>query len=190
MVNHYFYAVWLPEEIKTVLQQAAENMKTGLPFQRWVHRDDYHITLAFLGAAGEDQLEKANRAIAGEIVKYGGFPLVLDHFGTFGKKDEPRVLWAGTRASELLSGLQKMVARCCLDTGFRLDKKPFNPHITLARKWRGDLPFQAGVLDGFLPQPAHFQAERIVLYETHLDRMPKYEMKQSFRLGSNNMNLK
>lgn len=86
MANHYFYAVLLPEAFKQKLQQATAGLKGSLPFKRWVHRDDLHITLAFLGAAEEAQLEKANRLIADQIGAFHVLPLVFDHFGTFGKK--------------------------------------------------------------------------------------------------------
>ncbi|WP_258921288.1 RNA 2',3'-cyclic phosphodiesterase [Heyndrickxia coagulans] len=183
MANHYFYAVMLPEALKQKLQQATAGMKSSLPFQRWVHRDDAHITLAFLGAAEEAQLEKANRLIADKISTFRVLPLVFDHFGTFGKKDEPRVLWAGIQESQPLFDLERMVAGCCLEAGFSLDRRPFHPHITLARKWGGDRPFAAGMLDWYLPEPVPFSADRIVLYRTNLHKTPKYEIVQSFRLA-------
>ncbi|MEI2325535.1 RNA 2',3'-cyclic phosphodiesterase, partial [Pseudomonas aeruginosa] len=119
---------------------ATAGLKGSLPFKRWVHRDDLHITLAFLGAAEEAQLEKANRLIADQIGAFHVLPLVFDHFGTFGKKDEPRVLFAGIQESPPLSDLETMVAGCCLEAGFSLDRRPFHPHMTLARKWDGDRP--------------------------------------------------
>ncbi|AEP01614.1 RNA 2',3'-cyclic phosphodiesterase [Weizmannia coagulans] len=183
MANHYFYAVLLPEAFKQKLQQATAGLKGSLPFKRWVHRDDLHITLAFLGAAEEAQLEKANRLIADQIGAFHVLPLVFDHFGTFGKKDEPRVLFAGIQESPPLSDLETMVAGCCLEAGFSLDRRPFHPHMTLARKWDGDRPFADGMLDAFSPEPVPFSADRIVLYRTNLHQTPKYEIVQSFRLA-------
>ena len=57
MVPHYFVAVTLPRHIKEILSNYKEEMKDELPFRSWVHEEDYHITLSFLGSATEEQLE-------------------------------------------------------------------------------------------------------------------------------------
>lgn len=52
--HHYFFALLLPQDIKSYLQEKCEQIKMDFPFKRWVHHEDYHITLAFLGHASEE----------------------------------------------------------------------------------------------------------------------------------------
>lgn len=74
----------------------------------------------------------------------------------------------------------------CGKAGFQLETRPFRPHITLARKWIGDEPFQTGMLErlwGELqPEPLQFEASEVVLYQTNLNKTPKYEAKTIFPL--------
>ena len=55
MQRHYFIAVRLPEEVKYYLSEVARKVSSLYSFKRWVHREDYHITLAFLGPSEEQQ---------------------------------------------------------------------------------------------------------------------------------------
>ncbi|RKI99580.1 RNA 2',3'-cyclic phosphodiesterase, partial [Butyricicoccus sp. 1XD8-22] len=56
--HHYFFAVKLPDEVKTFMSEWVQKNKREYPFARWVHPEDYHITLAFLGFAEEQKLQK------------------------------------------------------------------------------------------------------------------------------------
>ncbi|KAB7705862.1 RNA 2',3'-cyclic phosphodiesterase [Bacillus aerolatus] len=174
--NHYFFALPLPLEFKQQLHQTVKAKQ--LPFARFVHEEDIHLTLAFLGSVEEERLQTAIGLVENAIRAIEAFPLVVDSFGSFGKKTEPRIFWAGVKEEERLNELQKKVSAACREAGFELDNKPFRPHLTLARKWKGAVPFQ-------LPQIVlnkKFLAESVVLYETYLDRSPKYKVKHRIDL--------
>ncbi|MGR5883284.1 2'-5' RNA ligase family protein [Bacillus cereus] len=49
MELHYFVAITLPNHIKEMLYNYKEDMQEELQFRSWVHKEDYHITLSFLG---------------------------------------------------------------------------------------------------------------------------------------------
>ena len=51
MELHYFVAITLPNHIKEMLSNYKEDMQEELQFRSWVHKEDYHITLSFLGSA-------------------------------------------------------------------------------------------------------------------------------------------
>lgn len=174
--NHYFFALPLPDELKQTLHQTIQEQQ--LPFARFVHEQDLHLTLAFLGAAEEQQLQKAVQLVSSAISTIESFPLVIESLGFFGKKDEPRIFWAGVEEEKRLDQLQSAVSNACRQAGFHLDSKPFRPHITLARKWKGETAFQ-------LPPitiEKNFSAQSVVLYETYLDRSPKYKVKERIKL--------
>lgn len=174
--NHYFFALPLPSELKQKLHQMIQEQQ--LPFARFVHEQDLHLTLAFLGAAEEHQLQKAISLVSSSVQKIEPFPLVIESLGFFGKKTDPRIFWAGVKEENRLNTLQEAVSTACREAGFTIESRPFRPHITIARKWKGETPFQ-------LPQlelKKNFLAESVVLYETYLDRSPKYKVKEILEL--------
>lgn len=176
--HHYFFAVKLPDEVKTFLNRWVQMYGSQYPFKKWVHPEDYHITLAFLGFAEKEILGNALEKVREVLKNEDSFELTLSDLGIFGPTKSPRIFWAGVKESEELNLLQKKVYKTCLDTGFKLDKKPFKPHITLAKKWGIETPFT--MEKPVIPKNSEggdfsFTISEIVLYETHLDESPKYK---------------
>jgi 2'-5' RNA ligase len=182
---HYFFAVKIPEQTKLQMKEYMDTLKTKFPFKRWVHHEDLHITLAFLGFAPSDQLITAIENVKEAVRGLKPLNLELDSLGIFGSTNSPRIFWVDTKKSIELELVRKHIFTACLEAGFKLETRPFRPHITLARKWEGDRPFQTDLLDKWMPsqhEKVMFEADQVVLYQTHLDRSPKYEIKEVFRL--------
>ncbi|MEH7461666.1 RNA 2',3'-cyclic phosphodiesterase [Bacillus thuringiensis] len=172
MARHYFIAVKLPNEIKNILAEWKEIVEGTTPFRSWVYKEDYHITLSFLGSAEERQLEKLKLDLQ-QLAKMSRFSLTLQGCHTFGVKEQPRVFWVGVKEERALFDLQKQVYTICEKNGFQLETRPYHPHITVARKWKGEEAFDKNQLP-VLP-PRIFEVETVTLYETHVERVPKYE---------------
>ena len=97
---------------------------------RRVSVDNMHITLVYLG-----QVEARTRAcveqVATEIVGQS-FRLVLDRIGYW---SGPQILWlAPTRVPRALNNLFENMLAGLGKCSVTLDKRPYRPHITLARK--------------------------------------------------------
>lgn len=105
--THFFYALTLPDETKEFLKQTSERIKTEFPFKKWLHHEDYHITLAFLGDAPEEMRQKSLELVNDALVDVSRFDLHLNRMGFFGNKETPRILFAGVNPSEQLLNLQK-----------------------------------------------------------------------------------
>ncbi|WP_082306933.1 RNA 2',3'-cyclic phosphodiesterase [Bacillus sp. FJAT-27245] len=182
-MSHYFFAGKIPEETKLAMKGNMDELRKQFPFRRWVHHEDLHITLAFLGAAPEGKLEKACSLVGRALATTDAFPLAMNGLGTFGRKDSPRVFWASLSKSEQLTKLRGSVFTACEEAGFQLETRPFSPHVTLARNWEGEGPFIPGKLD---EQPLNlgFMLEEVVLYRTNIGTTPKYEPIKRFRLKS------
>jgi 2'-5' RNA ligase len=101
----------------------------------------------------------------------------LDEIGTFGDRELPRILWTSVKREEQLYEIQKRVYTACLEAGFKLDKKPFKPHITLARKFNGILFSLENVQHtaDIKQESMKFTASAVTLYQTHLGESPSYE---------------
>ncbi|WP_235867555.1 RNA 2',3'-cyclic phosphodiesterase [Ureibacillus chungkukjangi] len=180
--HHYFLAAKLPKEVKEFLKEWVEANKIDFPFARWVHHEDFHITLAFLGFAEENMKQEVIETMAQVLINENPLTLTLNKIGTFGPHKKPRIFWADVEQSEELNEVQKKVYRQCTNIGFQLDKKPFRPHITLARKWQGEEDFDIATLTNF-DERLSFTIDEVILYETHLDRTPKYYEYARFSLG-------
>ncbi|OLN22711.1 2'-5' RNA ligase [Domibacillus antri] len=178
MKPHYFFAVVIQDEIKQAIFQ--EMSRRHFPFKRFTHPDDYHITLSFLGGAEKEKLQKACSYIEKSLKDIQSFPLSLTSFQTFGPSLSPRIFWMGTDEPEELFHLQTKVADSCGEAGFVLDKKPFRPHITTARKWFGEKPYEAADE----PERLSFHIQEIALYETNSLHEPRYTKKWSFLLNT------
>lgn len=175
--NHYFLAVKLPKEIKNFLQTWIDEKCALYPFLKWVYPEDYHITLVFLGFVEKNKLNELIERVTPVISKEKSFQLTLSKLGIFGTTKSPRIFWAGVNESESLNTLQKKLYDECLQLQFSLDKKPFNPHITIARKWGGEEDFYEEKLISIINDEGEqvtFPVKEVVLYETHVDKRPKY----------------
>lgn len=177
MQPHYFFALVLPDDVKEMI--AKEMKKRNEPFKRFVHQEDYHLTLAFVGAAALSDLQKACAFIEEKAGHTPVFDLKLTSLGTFGSKASPHIFWVGTDEPAPLFQLQKEVAAACRRAGISIDEKPFRPHITTARKWIGPEPYKpAGSLEEL-----SFRAAEVALYETIISTGPKYVKKWSCLLN-------
>lgn len=183
--THFFFALQISDETKLKMKMIMNELKADFTFARWVNHQDLHITLAFLGHAPADKLQEAETKVAEALRNAISFKLEIDKIGFFGRADSPRVFWADTIESEQLIDIRKKVFSACESAGFLLEARPFRPHITLARKWAGEMPFDQNLLDNWKkiqPEPLEFLASNVVLYQTHLHKIPKYEAKTIFRL--------
>ncbi|RXT15297.1 RNA 2',3'-cyclic phosphodiesterase [Ammoniphilus sp. CFH 90114] len=187
MESHYFLALPVPAPLTQPLNEWLLSRRAGLPFKNWVAPEDYHITLHFLGKASVDQRAQIHHDLPSAIEKIPCFTLQATHFGFFGEQQAPRIFWVGLEQEEELNRLQKESGVVCQRAGFTLETRPYRPHITVARRWQGTstliLPFFDEV-----GKPSNWTwiADRVVLYQTHLDRTPKYEAIQSYGLNKVN----
>ncbi len=183
MNPHFFFALTLPNELKAELYSRIEILKIAFPFKKWLHPADYHITMAFLGDASESMRNEAESLVQTVLKHETAFELTLNEIGTFGRLDQPRILWADVAFEQRLSDVQAKVYQACIDVGFSLDTKPFKPHITLARKYKGETAFsleKASNLVAF--KHSRFLASQITLYQSHIGQTPSYEPISSIKL--------
>jgi 2'-5' RNA ligase len=176
-----FVAIPVPEPISRKLEDWTRAHKEKLPFRKWTHPLDYHITLQFLGDTPAAKQE-ALQAVLKEA-RVTPFSLALNGAGTFGPKASPRVLWAAVSGDlEGLTALHQKVINSTRSIGFEPEDRPYAPHITLARKFAGggEMPNEA-ILSA--PSLFEWEADRFVLMRTHMNASPMYEVIGAFPLS-------
>lgn len=178
MQTHYFIALALPFKIKQQLAKHYSNVASQLPFKKAVHELDYHITLAFLGNQDESILQQLMLNLELKLKSVKPITLTIDGYGTFGSDTSPRIFWNRLEPNKALFDLQQIVSEQCQSLGIQLESRPYNPHITIARKWAGEKNFDSTLLEQLNPlkeAPITFLANEVVLYRTNLASIIKYE---------------
>lgn len=120
-----FVGLDLPEEVKNQLSR----IQSGIEGARWRPIENFHLTLAFLGAADRHQYSDAIEALS--TIEMQSFDLALSGIGMFGDR-KPRAIWAGVKPNSELNHLRERVESVIRGSGFDLERRKFTPHVTLA----------------------------------------------------------
>lgn len=170
-----FVALPLPASLREKLGEWRKVTQNELPFRKWLHPEDIHITLQFLGSTSQEQLERINQALRALCREQIPFELSIDGLGTFGKSDQPRIFWAGVGGQlDELRQLQKKITTVLTPIGFLSEDRPYKPHITLARKY-ASADFDRKKLTAYTIEKVNWTANRVVLYESIMGQKPMYQ---------------
>ena len=128
--------------------------------RRRVPDANLHLTLVFLGATPADRLAAYQGALADLSVPR--LELLLDRYGYWPRS---RILWLGASRTppelyELVADLHRRLRGC----GFRPERRTFQAHVTLARKFPGPAPTQSPAA------PIRWCVDRVALVESLRDR--------------------
>ncbi|TDJ16018.1 MAG: RNA 2',3'-cyclic phosphodiesterase [Gammaproteobacteria bacterium] len=129
-----FFALWPDEDTQAALAGLA---KARLPAAggRLISAHNLHLTLVFLGS-----LDAGSRACAERAAASLRAPAFELEFRRLGYWPRPRLLWsAPERTPEGLTMLESMLRKALAACGHEPESRPFQAHITLARKVRGPI---------------------------------------------------
>ncbi|MDF2720738.1 MAG: 2-5 ligase [Paenibacillus sp.] len=175
-----FVAIPVPAELKGSVGTMLSGLKRQLPFKRWVHPDDLHITLQFIGEVAPESQPAIEAALERIAARFSPFTLQLTGAGTFGAPQSPRVLWAKIGGQlQPLRALAADVEGQLADLGYEPENRPYSPHVTLARQYSGSTPIRKESYNGLFASASspsyEWTADRLVLYRSHFGRSPMYE---------------
>jgi 2'-5' RNA ligase len=131
-----FIAIDLTEEVRQRITKHIETLKAASPETQatWEKPGKAHITLKFLGNVEQQRLEAISSALARAASDIGKFSVEIGEAGAFYSRGKPHVLWLGvTDQTEGLARLYSALERELDGIGFPKEKRPFHPHITIAR---------------------------------------------------------
>lgn len=128
-----FIAINLNDEIKDYLMNAILELKKKSSGGNFTHRENLHLTLAFLGELESEKVGSVKSVM--NRINGEPFTLSMDGFGKF-KRNGGDIHWAGIEKSEELLSLQRQLTLELMKTGFSLEKREYSPHLTLGREVR------------------------------------------------------
>lgn len=160
-----FVAVEIPAEALEKLLSWQKEHLSGEPALRITPAAQLHITLAFIGQAGDREKELAVAQID-ELAGSRSFAATMEAIVGLPRGRAPRVVAA--RVDEpggILAALHDVLTAGLVEKGiYKREKRPFFPHVTIARS-RGRARID---LDAIRPEPVQFTAVRATLYNSIL----------------------
>ena len=166
-----FFALWPDDATRNQLRKTAAEIP--LPAcANSVPPHNLHLTLHFIGNVSVQQMRCLQQQA--RQVKTGIIELTIDSAGCF---RQSRVAWLGCRKiPNTLTGLHQKLGHALGKFGFQPETRPYNPHVTVARKI------------GRLPEFASFEPIRWSVREFTLinsrstSEGVKYEVVETFEL--------
>lgn len=141
-----FIAINFSPRFTAALTGLSEELAAQAVFCRATAAENFHLTLAFIG---ESQRAEDIKALL-EPGLGPAFTLVTARVGCF-RRPGGDVCWLGVKPDPRLNELQAEIASRLTAAGFKLEQRPFRPHLTLLRqaafpagfdlrRWGRDLP--------------------------------------------------
>lgn len=129
-----FIAVNFPENVLDQLEKVVLNLRKGCQSGSFSPRNNFHLTLAFLGEIPEDRVCDIQAAM--ERVKSEVLDMTISSFGKFRNpgRGDGDTYWMGIKNSPELNALQAGLSDELRCRGFALEKREFRPHLTLGRR--------------------------------------------------------
>ena len=183
--SHYFLALPVPKHVRRSINALTKLSEVQF-FTSVTHVRDYHLTLFFLGSVSDKQLGILYEKLPVLAQQIPAFDMQLNQAGVFGKEERPRVLFAGVKRTQSLLDLHATVMEGCVEAGFKKEKRPFHPHITIAKRRKQEEPFPTQKV---INQTKHWKevqwrVEEVGLYAVRLGQLPRYQLKASFPLNA------
>ena len=152
-----FIGIELDDDARRFAARQAEELR-GVLDGHFTDYDNYHITLAFLGMRGEDELAALRRAMDA-AARRGAFAISMGGLSSFAK-GKRQVVWLGVERTQALLDAQAALAKELRAAGIDFaGEAVYRPHITLARSCHmAELPVRRARVD--------MRVERITLFES------------------------
>jgi len=138
MTKRLFLAINLPPKIKVELSDLVLKLQKNNKNKpvKWVEKDNFHLTLHFLGDTPKEKIQTINQALEQIVADFKTLNFQLsDSIDAFPNLAEPKVIFLDMK--ELNDGmtikLQKALGQALSKLDFEIDPRPFRLHLTLGR---------------------------------------------------------
>jgi 2'-5' RNA ligase len=126
-----FTGIDLPAHVVSNLEQLLAQLQPAARI-KWSPPANLHVTTKFIGEWPEQRLPELQDAL-GAVPSTGPISIAIRGLGFFPNARSPRVFWAGIQAQPELAALAATTDRALEALGIEAEKRPYSPHLTLAR---------------------------------------------------------
>ena len=172
------------EEVLSKIREVQSEITLSSARIKLVEPENLHLTLKFLGEVEEGRIPLIVKALGEAVSSFKEFKITLKGVGAFPKVSRPNVIWIGVGdGREKLIELANSVENSLRRVGFPKEKRPYEPHLTIARvKYRSsDLPTLIRKVEGTFIGDVSVREVRLKK-STLTPKGPIYETLESFPL--------
>lgn len=156
-----FIALNLPDKMRDNLERSANQFKDLATGGNFTKKENYHITLHFLGNVQPADLIYVQSAM--DFVKNLPAPrLSASQFTLLRASD---IVCARFNKNANLTALRDALADKLEQAGFTVERRAYRPHVTMIRKYAFALPFSE-VTKNVDVYNKPFDAPEVILYES------------------------
>jgi RNA 2',3'-cyclic 3'-phosphodiesterase len=171
-----FVAITPPDPVLDEVEAQVARLRPAWPELRWTSRDEWHVTLAFLGEVSDKAAAALGPELAGAAHLRRPVRMSVGGAGAFPGQSRATVLWAGVQAEQVpMTKLAQAAARAARAAGAPPPgpRRRYHPHLTLARSRPRDLRSLVASLAGCAGP--EWTAARIQLIHSRPQGTPRYE---------------
>ena len=117
--------------IKQIQNRLAQTLDLSARQVKWVHPDQIHLTLKFLGDVKDAMLTQVCDVVKRTAAEFESFDLEVKGLGVFGQP--ARIVWAGTSECPPMMQLQAELESRFTELGWEMENRAFAGHLTLCR---------------------------------------------------------
>jgi len=129
-----FIGIDFSRELKKSIADFQSELKKYADSGRWKYVDNFHLTLKFLGEIDLTQMGAVIGKLSEVCEGRKSFILKPENLGFFLGNGNLRVLWLALGGDmDSLKALQKDIDLSLTEIGFKPEKRPFTPHITIGQ---------------------------------------------------------
>jgi 2'-5' RNA ligase len=182
-----FLAIELPDDARRHAARVQTALRVHFPDASYPRAENLHVTLKFLGEAGDRQVALLCESMR-HIKVDGVLELAAERMDFFPNRSLARVIVASMAGSEgIVSALHVAIEQRCRKLGFDAENRKYHPHITLGRASPG-VPEAVqqrlrDVAAGVWPGPRFMAGEFVLLHSELSPKGSRYIKLASFPLG-------
>ncbi|ADQ14705.1 RNA 2',3'-cyclic phosphodiesterase [Halanaerobium hydrogeniformans] len=130
-----FIAVNISERSRELIARKVKLLKKELnPKLKWIKKENWHLTLKFLGECTEEQKEEIIEKLEEIEIRTSLEYIQFNSLNAFPNLKEPRVIFLEVvKGSEFLEQCKEIIEREMIKLGFKRDDREFTAHLSLAR---------------------------------------------------------
>lgn len=128
-----FIGIKLDDKTRQGLSSALKVFNKCSSPLKWVKLENIHLTLKFLGEVSEEKVKPLCQSMVHIGNDLASFTLKIRGFGTFGRKNDIRILWTGITHNSQLENLHAVLDNQLAQLGYQKEERPFSPHLTVGR---------------------------------------------------------